>query len=209
MSRLLTWAFDTPSMALGSMTELPEANCRRRLAVRAALLLLPGVLLAGCGGPRAPALLDSPVYENSREGLKFAVPDGWTQSARGEMPKGRIEQERPLVEYQLLNGEKPSMFMVTRVDLPESEDLAAYMVKRQPSKENWRQVGTSEKLEINGAAATRFVFMQTAGADETAREIVVFRRGERCYLFAGTFSANDSKTRSQLRQSLQNVSWMN
>src|SRR2546423_15656230 len=65
------------------------------------LLALCALLLLGCDSkPRAPALMDDPVYQNDREGFRFLVPDGWKQHARAEVPPGKSEKERLLVQYR-------------------------------------------------------------------------------------------------------------
>jgi hypothetical protein len=66
------------------------------------VLALALLALAGCQRPpRAPALVNEPVYQDSREGFRFLVPDGSVQEARGEMPPAPVEDERMLVEYRL------------------------------------------------------------------------------------------------------------
>ena len=49
--------------------------------------MLAAVLLAGCQPkPKAPALLDEPVFQ-SDEGFRFLVPEGWIMAARGNVPR--------------------------------------------------------------------------------------------------------------------------
>src|SRR5262245_30253534 len=98
----------------------------------AALVVVVGVivLVAGRGGPRAPALRPEPVYQNSREGFRFVAPEGWTQVAKAELPSGPAEKERLMVRYQAATGD-PAALEATVIDLPESTDLAAYL--SQPS----------------------------------------------------------------------------
>src|SRR5207249_7528635 len=76
--------------------------------------LLVAWLSAGWGSlPRAPALIDEPVYRNAHEGFRFLVPEGWTVHSKGEPPPGRADKERLLVNYQRYGGDKPAQFEVT------------------------------------------------------------------------------------------------
>src|SRR5262245_41969592 len=92
------------------------------------LFLAWGVFLAGCDSrPRAPVLRDDPVYQNDQEGFRFLAPDGWSQSMRGEVPPGKVDKERSLVEYRRKKGSAGASLRVSLADLPTSTDLAAYL----------------------------------------------------------------------------------
>src|SRR5689334_14831576 len=94
----------------------------------APLILVCAALLAGCNSrPRAPALRDDPVYQNDREGFRFLAPEGWTQSARTEVPPGKVKTETPLVDYRRTKGEGRAALRVSLADLPESTDLESYL----------------------------------------------------------------------------------
>jgi hypothetical protein len=167
------------------------------------------VVLAGCGGrdrPHAPALSDEPVYQNDREGFRFLVPDGWTQIARGELPPGRVERERMLVEYRLFGADKPATLEVTALDLDTGTDLKAYLAKRT-SGETWRPKGPAEALQIDGTPATRLVLTGRPAGDETTHDVLACRRGDRVYFFTGVFSSSDSKARDQVRRAVQGIVW--
>ena len=70
--------------------------CRGTRLLLVAFLLL----LNGCdSGPRAPELVDSPVYQSKSEGFRFRVPDGWKQTASSSLPPGQFEGENFLVRY--------------------------------------------------------------------------------------------------------------
>ena len=165
------------------------------------------VFVIGCSGPRAPALKDEPVYQNSREGFRFLVPEGWTQYARGEVPPGKVQDERILVEYKLLTSEKPAALQVTRLDRPESLSLDDCLSACSFGIENWRRKSPPEPLAINGVEASRVVFISRLDKEEETREVVVFRRGERVYFFTGIFPSSDSKAREQVRRAVESIIW--
>src|SRR5262245_64118678 len=101
-------------MAGGCSESRAGLPARRRWAAVGLLLLL-----LGCAPrPRAPALLDEPVYQNEREGFRFLVPEGWKQYARSEAPPGKGERERLLVLYRRLTPGPEATLEVTRADLP-------------------------------------------------------------------------------------------
>jgi hypothetical protein len=187
---------------------------RRQLAlilVGLAALLLAGlvVLLSATWGarPRAPALIDEPVYHNAREGFRFLVPEGWAIHARGEPPPGRVDKERLLVNYQRTGSEKPAFFEVTLADLPPATDLAAHLAGPSYGSESWRQKTLPETLDVGGVAATRFVATSRVGKDDLTKETVAVRRGERVYFFTAVYTSGDTAVREQLRRTVGSLIW--
>jgi hypothetical protein len=166
-------------------------------------------LARGEGRPRAPALRDDPVFQNSREGLRFLVPEDWHQQARAEMPPGKIEKERVLVSYRRGSSDKPALLEVSLVDLPPGTDLAAYLAEPSYGVSHWQSAGRPEPLHIQGAEAQRFVFTARVGQDNQTREVTAFRRGERVYLFTGIFRPVDTTARAQIRQAVDSILWKN
>jgi hypothetical protein len=167
-----------------------------------------GILCAasGCANrPAAPALLDSPLYQNKQEGFRFEAPDGWRMSSRAEYPPGRAEKERLLVEYRSLRGDRLASLIVTMIDLPESADLGAYLHGREFVKPWKNQPAVS--LEVDGRPAQRFIFVSGPGKEAPAQEVVAMRRGERVYFFTGAFSSGDNKSRDQIRKAVASLSW--
>lgn len=182
-----------------------RATVRARHAPWLALFLL---LSAGCSQrPHAPALGDDPVYQNSREGFRFLAPEGWVQRARAEVPPGKAEKERLLVEYQRARGGKLALLEVSLADLPSSTDLVDYLAGPADGVERWRPVGSPEKLEIGGAEATRMTFTGRLGKEDLTWEVVAFRRGERVYFFVGLFTSADTKARDDLRRVVESTLW--
>jgi hypothetical protein len=174
----------------------------------AALLVASLLATVGCTSrPRAPALRDGPVYQNSQEGIRFSVPEGWTQDGQAQTPPGRLAQEVMLVEYKLLNAEQPAVLRVTLIDLPESTDIETYLRRALPSSEGWRQAEPPEAIEGQGKPGMRLVFTQDQGKERTTREITALRRRERVYFVTGIFGSSDTNTGQQIRRAVSSIEW--
>ena len=161
--------------------------------------------LAGCTDrPRAPALRDESVFDNTREGIRFLTPSGWTLQARSEVPPGPADTERLLVRYAGPPSATPPSFEVALQDLAESTDLVAHL--KAPSHSittPWNIAEPAQPLTIGGAAGNRFTFSQ----GDITKETVAFRRGARVYFFTGIFATADTQSRDQIRQAVQSLSW--
>ncbi len=168
-----------------------------------------GILFAaGCDSrPHAPALLDEPVYANPREGFRFRVPDGWKQFAKADVPAGKLDKERLLVGYRHATPNTSAQFEVAMADLPESTDLAAYLSDRTRFGDQWRAAAAPERFEVEGVPAVRYAFTGGQGKDKMTREGVVFRRGERVYLFTAVYRTGDEPTRNAVREAVGSVMW--
>jgi hypothetical protein len=175
---------------------------------RAVVLAAFLVALSGCGSrPRAPAILDEPVYQNDREGFRFLAPPGWTQQTRAELPPGKLEQERLLVVYTQQEADSPADLEVAAVDLPEPTDLTAYVSAAPHGVKHWRLMGKPETVKINGVSGVRTVLTGQQGSRTMTKEVVTFRRGERVFLFTGFYVPSDSKSRDAVRQAVGGVMW--
>ncbi len=186
---------------------MPVSNPRGR-PLGPALALLPLVALAGCGSrPSAPPLEQGSVYRNSREGFRFLAPEGWQQVARGEVPPGKVEGERMLVEYRCLTCAARAALLVTVADVPAKTPLGAYVTKHNFTGEAWRSAGPTEDFTINGVPAVRLTYTMGGGKDQTVREIVAFRKGERVYFFKGIYGRSDTKSRKDIRAAVDSIVW--
>jgi hypothetical protein len=180
------------------------------VAVAAVLVagLLAGLFSRSWGArPRAPALIDEPVYHNAREGFRFLVPEGWTVHSRGEAPPGRADKERLLVNYQRYGADKPAQFEVTLIDFPSTSDLAAHLAEPSYGAEKWRPKGAAETLPLKGIDATRYLFTARVGKEETTKEVVAVRRGERVYFFTALYATGDTSARDQMRRVVESTIW--
>jgi hypothetical protein len=72
--------------------------------------------------------------------------------------------------------------------------------------DKWRRASASESITVNGAPAMRMTFAAGKGVEMT-REVTVFRRGERVYLFNGIFAASDPQARDEVRRAAASVLW--
>jgi len=171
------------------------------------LLSLTMIALAlGCDErPRAPSLQNEPVYQNSREGFRFMVPEGWTLHARGELPSGQLDRERMLVSYELLQTDKPATFQITAADLAADTDLKKYLSGTAFGIVDWQLKSPPEDLDIDNQRANRYTFGRRIGPE--VREVVAFRRGERVYFFTAMFPKSDTKAREQIRRAIESLVW--
>jgi hypothetical protein len=157
--------------------------------------------------PRAPLLLDEPVYQNEREGFRFLVPEVWKQHARAEVPAGPVTKERLLVQYRRLVPGQEATFEVSLADLSAGTDLAAFLGAPSFGVDKWRPTGKAVAVTVNGVSGQRFAFGGRAGKQELQREVVAFRRGERVYFFTTVFPAADTSARDQVRRAVGGLVW--
>jgi hypothetical protein len=166
------------------------------------------LVAAGCARrPRAPALLNEPVYQNSQEGFRFLVPEGWTESARSDTAPARTEKEWLLVRYELFTAEKPASLEVTLADVPETTGLGAFLSGPSHGGSLWRAAGGAAELRINDEPAQRLTFTGKVGGEAMTREVTAFRRGERVYFFTGMYPTVDTKARDETRRAVGSVLW--
>jgi hypothetical protein len=177
--------------------------------VHAALPALCTVaLVLGCGDrPSAPVLQDEPVYNNAREGFRLLAPDGWVQSAKGDLPRGPLTKERLLVNYRMVAGDRMASLEVLAADLPETEDLAERLAGPSYGAMKWTPVGPPEKLEVGGVPATRFRYGVRIEGVDMSKEVVIRRRGERVYFFTGIYVSSDTASRDQIRRAVGSLIW--
>jgi hypothetical protein len=181
----------------------------RRAATAVTVLLSAWVLLlSSCNSrPRAPVLRNDPVFQNDREGFRFLVPEGWIQIGRTEIPPGKVERERPLVDYYLTTGPGTASFRVSRIDLPESADLAKLLATPSFGVKKWTQTAAPEDVTVGGVPGVRSHFGGDHGNEHVAREVVHVRRGERLYFFTSLYPAKAVAMRDQFRRVVESVIW--
>jgi hypothetical protein len=172
-----------------------------------AFLILGCWFVTGCGSrPHAPAILDDPVYENDRQGFRFRAPEGWHQVARADLPAGKLDKERLLVQYRRFDSARPASLEVSAADLPAATDLAAYLAGPAAGIKEWRLL-TTEPVPLSTVAGTRYQFTAHTGRDDMAREVAAFPRGERVYFFTIVYLAKDTSAQEQFRRTLGRLDW--
>lgn len=173
----------------------------------AAASLLALLLSWGCQPkPKAPALIDEPVYQSS-EGFRFLVPEEWTMIGRASPPTGRVEKECLLVQYRRSSGDSDAMVEISLMDLPEDADLLEYLSRPSFSVRRWKSLGQPESIEAGGASGTCYRFSGRAGKSDLAKEVIVFRRGGRVYFFTVLYSPKDATAVEQVRRSINGLTW--
>ena len=171
-------------------------------------VLVAMCLISGCERrPSAPALEDGTAYRDANAGFRFLVPNGWKQAARGSVPPGKIEGERMLVEYKCLTCASPGTLQVTVADVPTDSVLSKFLLENNRTGEKWRLVGSAEDFEINDVPAARITYSTTSGKDQSFREIVAIRRGERVYFFKGSYGGTDAQSRQAIRKAIDTIVW--
>jgi hypothetical protein len=152
-------------------------------------------------------LRNEPVYQNEMEGFRFLAPEGWRQHAKAEVPRGKLEKERLLVQYVRLGSEKGASLDVSMADLPASTDLTTYLAGPSGGVKSWRPQLPAAAITLNGVPAQRLTFTNGVSKDETTKEVVAVRRGERVYFFTAYFASSDAKAREEVRRTVASTLW--
>lgn len=173
-------------------------------------VFLLGLIAAMCGcteRPKAPALVNEPVYQYEKIGLRFLTPEGWSITSRAVLPPGALSKPMILVAYHMKNEEHPTALEVLAADVPEGTDLVQYLIDGRIGQGDWTIKSPAENLSINGAEAIRYLLSQRAGKFEHLREVTAFRRGGRVYFFITSFVSTDPGNRDMARKSIESVTW--
>ncbi len=180
----------------------------RAVSKRVAAALLAAMLLGwGCQPkPKAPALIDEPVYQ-SPEGFRFLVPEEWIMIGRASPPSGRVEKECLLVQYRRSSGDSDAILEISLMDLPEDAELLEYLSTPSFSVRRWKLLGQPESIEAGGVSGTRFRFSGRADRSDLAKEVTTFRRGGRVYFFTILYSPKDAAAVEQVRRSINGLMW--
>ena len=167
--------------------------------------VLTALAAVGCdSGPRAPALSDSPVYENRQAGCRFLAPEGWHQSVNSALP-ANLDREFRLVEYTTLGAS----FEVICIDDPsgEHEDQHAYHAGPSYGVQSWSSVASPEEAEVNGAPCVRLMYEAEQGGQKTVKQVAVFKRKSRYYSFVALYRAELDKVGQQVNRVVDSTVW--
>jgi hypothetical protein len=158
--------------------------------------------------PRAPSLSDDPVFQSKSEGFRFVAPPGWSMRSRAEVPPGTSQQERLLVEYKRLTGDKPASLEVSLIDRPEGAPLTAALKTRQPPDGELVRQTPLEEFTVEGVPAVRIALQVRVDKEKMVSEVVAVRRGERVYFFTGFYPADDNRAKEQVRGVVDSIVWL-
>ena len=190
---------------------MPTGQLPRRsngTATGCVLLLLSAVWVSGCESrPSAPALRDTPVYQNKQEGFRFLVPEGWTQSASAILPPGQLEGETFLVRYRMKTPEQGASLQVLCFEDSGDCDLREHHSGPAFRVQHWEPTDVGETIDVNGTKAERHIYSAVIDGKRMTKEVACFRRGSRVYSFVGLFYSTDDKAREQIRRAVGSVIW--
>jgi hypothetical protein len=162
----------------------------------------------GCNDrPRAPALEDSAVYQNEREGFRFLVPEGWTQQAKSMVPPGKLDHELILVVYRRYTVNPPATLQVSIQDPPEEANLAQLLIEARSEDTNWKLVRPPAEARVGNRTGKHLVFQGKSPLGRMDREVIAVRRGARVLFFTATFGPGDHASRDLMQQTFANVVW--
>jgi predicted Zn-dependent protease len=181
--------------------------------------LLPALLLVICGTtivalssgcdsrPRAPALRDSAVYQNRSAGLRFLVPQGWTQVASSVLPSGELTSEFMLVKYQMRTTAQGATLELLCFDDSASSDLVAYHAQASHGIAEWKRVGEPVEVTQTGVAGQRAEYHGNVAKSMMHKDVTVFRRGRRVFSFVGLYWQDDQAAREEIRRAVDSLAF--
>lgn len=171
------------------------------------LPVLALIVAAGCETkPRAPVMSDDPVYQNDQLGLRFTVPEGWTQYANSMIPPGPQSKARLVVAYRSTQF-RGAAFEVSIIDLPANADLRAMASEPSHGVKDWTSVGEPEPINSGSRKGQRFRFSGIASGDALIKEVSAFRGGDRVACFTLLADQGDTGARSAARRAVESASW--
>jgi hypothetical protein len=151
--------------------------------------------------------MDTPVFHDKQEGFRFLVPEGWTQNARANLPKGELEGESFLVRYRMKTPEMGSSLQIICFQDSGQSDLEQHHAGPSFRVQSWEVASPAESIDVNGQPAERFIYQAVIDGRKMTKEVVCFRQGNRVYSFVGLFFAKDDKAREQIRRAVGSVIW--
>jgi hypothetical protein len=166
-------------------------------------IMLPG---SGCDSrPRAPALRDSAVYQNRAAGLRFLVPQGWTQVASSALPSGTLEAELMLVKYQMRTTAKGATLELLCLDDPQSVDLIDYHNQSSHGIATWNRQGDPVKVKASDVMGERVEFTGSVAKSTMHKNVTVFRRGQRVFSLVGLYWEDDQAAREEIQRAVDSL----
>jgi len=195
---------DTSAMAAA----LPDGTRDMRRALRRQAGMLLVVVSLGCeAAPSAPILSDSPIYHNKSEGLRFLVPDGWTQTASSVLPPGELDGEIFLVRYRVRSAEVGATLQVLCMSDSQSTDLESRHAGASFGIPKWDVQQPRQTLTINSVKADRIIYQTVQDGREVTKHVTCFQHNHRVYAFVGLYYSTDEMARQQIERATESVIW--
>jgi hypothetical protein len=165
-----------------------------------------------CGGctsrPHAPALLNESVYQNDDGGFRLEIPAGWVVQARTTLaPNERVVDERKLIGFRLSRADRPAMFEISCMDMPEGANLVTYFTGKAVGPKAWHLTGPIESLMLGSTPSQRLAFISGTGPTAVRKEVTSFRVGARTFFFTLVAAPDDNDSRETVRRVLSQMTW--
>ena len=178
---------------------------RARLLCAILLAMLP----ACDSSPRAPALSDDALFVSASSGLKFVAPEKWMMTSRAELPTSALAKPQLLVRYVNTHPEKSGDLEVFVANAGTVADVNQFLRDHPVGGEKWT-AEPGKAITVNGVEALRHDLKPATkpkGKADIRREVTVFSRKDRTYVFIITYNAADTAVRDSVRQCIASVEW--
>ncbi|MFO0820879.1 MAG: hypothetical protein U1A77_23230 [Pirellulales bacterium] len=174
-----------------------------RRTVLVALLLVA----VGCNPtPQAPALRDSPVYQNKSAGFRFLVPQGWRQMATASLPD-KLEQEFLVARYGLTTSPQGAMFEVMCFEPMGEFDAQKHHSGPSHGAKEWSPVKEEAKAGGPPVREDRQMFSASLAGKPTVKEVINVTKGNRVFSFIGLYGPSDSAAKEEIRRAVESLQW--
>lgn len=150
-------------------------------------------------------LQDAPFYQNSQEGIRFLVPEGWRQTANAMLPPGDFEDEVLLVRYSLKTPEAGAMMVVLVLQEKTPINIAEHVAGPSFAVQKWTPVEPPQTVDINGTQLERHLLKAKMGDREMLKDVYALRQNGRLYSFIGLYSPADEYAQQQLNRAMNSL----
>lgn len=186
----------------------PASSGSRFAAGLLPLLCAAAWIAGGCSSdPAAPVLSDAPVYQNSAEGFRFLVPEGWTQTASSALPTGDVQGEVFLVRYRVKSQEDGATLQIICMRDGPYMNLEQFHSGSSFRVNLWTVVEPRTQLVVNDVTADRMLYKASVDGKEMYKHVTCFRRNDRVYSIVGLYFAGDEDAQLQIERAVESVIW--
>lgn len=173
------------------------------------VLGIVATLAIGCKDetPRAPALRDSPVYQNESAGLRFLVPERWRQAANSNLPEGPLEREVQLARYNVNTSAAAASLEILCMTTDDTFNAVEYHSGPSFGITEWKLIEKPQTVTLGAEEGSQMLLEGEVGGDVYEKEVTTIRRGNRTFHFIGLYSQEDHNARQQIQRAIQSVAW--